>query len=98
MVADELRARKHKVLSMNWRTKWCEIDIVSTKKKVVYFTEVKYRSSEKWGDGLDYITTKKLNQMKFAAEMWLNENKWEGEAQMVVASVNADDNIEIIEI
>lgn len=58
------------ILARNWRTRWCEIDIVAQKDAVIYFVEVKYRSSDTWGAGLDYITPKKLRQMRFAAEFW----------------------------
>jgi len=97
-VAQMLESQKHKIDAKNWRTRWCEIDIVSTRKKIVYFTEVKFRSSDKWGDGLDYITPKKLKQMKFAAEMWISKNDWKGEVQLQVASVNVDGQIELLEI
>ncbi len=58
------------IVQQNWRTRWCEIDIVALKNGIVYFAEVKYRSSQNWGSGLDYITPKKLKQMYFAAEFW----------------------------
>jgi uncharacterized protein (TIGR00252 family) len=98
IVANLLKNNKHKIIALNWRTRWCEIDIVSVKEKCVYFTEVKYRSSESWGEGLDYITDKKLRQMKFAAEFWLQDNNWKGEALMQGASVNDNLDVEIIEI
>ena len=40
----------------------------------IYFVEVKYRSSDKWGSGIDYITPKKLQQMHFAAEFWISQH------------------------
>ncbi len=98
LVADKLQRNGHKIVAMNWRTRWCEIDIVSTYKRVVYFTEVKYRGSDRWGDGFSYITDKKLKQMKFAAEIWLSDNIWKYEAQMQVASVDSDNNINIVEV
>lgn len=98
LVADLLVRHGHKVVAMNWRTRWCEIDIVTKNKTCVYFTEVKYRSSDSWGSGFDYITKQKLKQMKFAAEMWISDNKWEKEAMLQAASVDSLDNIEIIEI
>lgn len=69
--ADYLKKQGYKVLEKNWRTKYCEIDIVAEKDKTVYFVEVKYRANAYQGQGLDYITSKKLNQMKFAAEFWI---------------------------
>lgn len=98
LVAKLLKAEKHKIIALNWRTRWCEIDIVSTHKKVVYFTEVKFRSSNAWGDGFSYITKKKLQQMKFAAEMWLSANDWKHESQLQAAAVDSEGTIEIVEI
>jgi uncharacterized protein (TIGR00252 family) len=98
LVAEYLRSQKQKIIAMNWRTRWCEIDIVSKDKNCVYFTEVKYRSSDSWGGGLDYITKAKLKQMKFAAEFWLQDNNWTKGALLQGASVDSFDNIEIIEI
>ena len=97
-VAQQLHKNGHKIEVMNWRTRWCEIDIVSVHKSTVYFTEVKFRSSDDWGDGFSYITDKKLKQMKFAAEMWISDKNWQGEATLQGASVDSDDNIEIIEL
>jgi ribonuclease HII len=97
-VAKLLISQKHKILQMNWRTKWCEIDVITRDKNCVYFTEVKFRSSDTWGQGIDYITTKKLKQMKFAAEFWIEENNWQGDAILQAASVNNDYEIDIIEI
>lgn len=97
-VASYLESKKHKIIAMNWRTRWCEIDVISKDKKCVYFTEVKFRGSDSWGEGLDYITPKKLKQMKFAAEFWIVENNWNGEALLQAASVDKDFKIEIIQI
>jgi len=97
-VADYLVSQNHKIISLNWRTRWCEIDIVSTKQKVVYFTEVKYRSSQDWGSGLEYITRKKLNQIKFAAEFWIHDNKWNNDVVLQGAEVDENFDINIVEI
>ena len=98
LVADYLRNNGHKVLEMNWRTRWCEVDVISTKKKCAYLTEVKFRSSDEWGTGLDYITKKKLAQMHFAAEFWISSSHWSGEVQLLAAQVDASNNVTIIEI
>jgi uncharacterized protein (TIGR00252 family) len=98
LVAKYLKNKKHKIIAMNWRTRWCEIDVISKTKDCVYFTEVKYRSSNNWGDGFSYITPKKLSQMKFAAEMWLHDNNWAKESLLQAASVDDDQEIEITEL
>ena len=55
----------------NFKTKMCEIDIVSVSDNKIYFTEVKYRKNDKCGGGLAAITAAKLKQMKFAVEVFL---------------------------
>ena len=60
----------HDILERNWKTKFCEIDIVSLKNKTFYFAEVKYRKKIIQGSGLEAITTQKQQQMKFAAEYY----------------------------
>ena len=97
-VANYLVAQGHEIIAQNWRTRWCEIDIVSKKKKCVYFTEVKYRSSSNWGGGLEYITPKKLKQMRFSTEFWLHENNWRGQVILQAVEVDKEDKINLIEL
>ena len=97
-VAQYLESEGHKIIAMNWRTRWCEIDIVSRDKSCVYFTEVKYRSSDEWGGGFDYITPKKLKQMRFAAEFWIAENKWKKDSQLLGVEIDASQKINMIRI
>jgi ribonuclease HII len=69
-VADYLMHSGHEIMERNWKTKFCEIDIVSRHGDTVYFTEVKYRKKPDQGGGLAAITTKKQRQMTFAAEYY----------------------------
>ncbi len=72
--ANYLICQGHTVLERNWRTKWCEIDIISLHSDALYFTEVKHRKNDKAGDGFAAITPRKLQQMKFAAELYATKN------------------------
>jgi len=98
-VANLLEKAGFKILARNWRTRVCEIDIVAGKNKIIYFVEVKFRSSEKQGSGLEYITPKKLKQMHFAAEIWVQENNWDGDYRVAAAEISdTGDSIRIVEI
>ena len=90
--ADWLMARGHEIVARNWRTRYCEIDIVSVKGEVLYFTEVKYRKNDDFGDGLAAITAKKQRQMRFAAELFLaGKPECSGmAAKLLAASVSGD--------
>jgi len=89
-VADYLKEQGYKVLEHNWRTRWCEIDVVAQKGDAVFFVEVKYRRTARQGDGLEYVTGKKLQQMSFAAELWVSNHGWQGEYCLAAASVSGD--------
>ena len=90
--ADWLAADGHEIVARNWRTRYCEIDIVSVKGEVLYFTEVKYRKNDDFGDGLAAITAKKQRQMRFAAELFLAGRPEYGgmAAKLLAASVSGD--------
>lgn len=75
VAAEYLQQDGHEIIERNWKTKYCEIDIVSQKDGVVYFTEVKYRKQTNQGGGLAAITPKKLNQMQFAAKIYAQARK-----------------------
>ena len=76
------------IVAQNWRTRWCEIDVIAERDRVVYFCEVKYRVNARQGHGLDYITPKKLQQMRFAAELWVATYGWRGEYQLCAIEVS----------
>ena len=90
--ADWLTADGHEIVARNWRTRYCEIDIVSVKGEALYFTEVKYRKNDDFGDGLAAITAKKQRQMRFAAELFLaGKPECSGmAAKLLAASVSGD--------
>lgn len=73
--ANHLVRLGHDIVARNWKTKYCEIDIVSRKDKTLYFTEVKYRRQSNQGGGLAAITPKKLNQMRYAADFYVHTQK-----------------------
>ena len=71
IVVEYLKSQGHTIIGQNHKTPYYEIDIISTKDDKIYFTEVKYRKNAIHGNGLDAITTAKLNQMHFAAKSYL---------------------------
>jgi len=83
-----LKKKGHAICDRNWKTKYCEIDIVSLCDDTLYFTEVKYRKKADQGGGMAAITPKKLCQMKFAAEYYMIHNNLENvQPRVAVAEV-----------
>lgn len=87
-VAEHLVRLGHKILDRNWKTKYCEIDIISQKTDTIYFTEVKYRKNDQQGGGLAAITDRKLKQMRYAADFYRHVGKITSlNARLIVVSV-----------
>ncbi len=99
-VADLLQQEGFELIEKNWKTKVCEIDLIMRKTKIIYFVEVKYRSSDFQGGGFEYITTAKLKRMKFAADVWKQQYGWTGDYRLMAAAVSGPDcrDIQIIEL
>lgn len=95
-VSGYLTLHGYQIVDRNWKTRWCEIDIIAQKAGCIYFVESKRRLNSSFGDGLDYITKKKLSQMKFAAEFWLSKHDWRGECCLAAAGVSNTDSVEFV--
>ncbi len=87
--AEYLKRQGFAIVEQNWRTRWCEIDVIAQRDRVVYFCEVKYRHTNNQGSGLEYITPKKLQQMRLSAEGWVQLTNWRGEYQLAAIEVSS---------
>lgn len=95
VAATFLKNKGFTIIEQNWRTKWCEIDIIAAKSGIVYFVEVKHRRKPMQGDGLAAITPTKLKQMRFAAELWRKKYNHAGDARLsVVATADIPPKVE----
>lgn len=82
-----LQEKGHRIVARNWRTKYCEVDIISRLGSTIYFTEVKYRKNDAQGGGIAAITPKKQRQMKFAAEYFAMQQNVRAEMRLAVADI-----------
>lgn len=98
LAAEALVKLGYEIIDRNWKTKFAEIDIIARKKDTVYFVEVKFRSSDRQGDGFDYITDLKLHHMQRAAELWTAIKGWKNEIMLLAVAVDSNGNTDIREI
>lgn len=89
--AEFLKAKGCEIIVQNWRTRQCEIDIVARRGNELYFVEVKYRRTDNFGAGIEYITPKKLEQMRFAARSWVHAHAWRDDFQLCAVEVSGKD-------
>ena len=71
IVVDYLVKSGHEIVARNNKTKLFEVDIISQKAQMLYFTEVKYRSDHDFGEALDFIDKKKQQKMHLAVAGFL---------------------------
>lgn len=92
-VCEYLERMGHLVVERNFKTRFCEIDIVSLKDDKIYFTEVKYRKNANYGGGFAAVTQEKQKQMEFAVEVFFKYRPefYKLNPLLAVASVSGDD-------
>ncbi|MBP5166520.1 MAG: YraN family protein [Oscillospiraceae bacterium] len=71
--AEYLRKNGYRLLAVNYKTVYGEIDIIAKKRKTVVFVEVKTRRSESWADAADYVDAAKQRRLRSTAEQWLEK-------------------------
>lgn len=96
VVVDFLVATGHEIVARNYKTKLFEVDIISRKNEMLYFTEVKYRSGHDFGEALDFIDKKKQQKMHLAVEGFLaaHPEYTDFRPTLAVAAVDKDFKLE----
>lgn len=96
-VREFLMGLGHEIVSQNYKTKVCEIDLISVKEGRIYFTEVKKRSSNERGGGIYAVTAKKLEKMRFASELFRKGRKEFSEFDPILAVGIVDGKNEVLD-
>lgn len=96
IAADYLILRGYKICDRNYSCRFGEIDIIATKKDVLCFIEVKYRTPRGYGTSIDAITKSKIRKILKAAKIYLFENNMLERDYRLDAVLIDNDNIEIM--
>ena len=76
LAATWIEQRGFQILDRNWRTRWCELDLVARHQDCIHIIEVKYRARPDFGTGFEYITADKIRRLQRAALMWLKAHSY----------------------
>lgn len=75
--AEFLRKKRYRILGMNYRCTQGELDVIAQERDTVVFVEVKLRHEGGFAPAAEYVTPKKQQKLRLAAEAWLAENELE---------------------
>lgn len=90
LAASYLQERGLEIVDRNWRTRWCELDLVAHSSEAMHFVEIKYRANPAYGTGFDYITRDKQDRLARAVESWCQHHRYTGAYQIDIISVAGD--------
>jgi len=82
-----LSQKNYTILESNWRWHKAEIDIIAQKNHTLIFVEVKTRSSQKFGQPSEFISVKKQELMKDAAEAYIEQQNENSEIRFDIISI-----------
>jgi putative endonuclease len=77
----------YKILHTNWRTARYEVDIIAKKDNILVFCEVKYRSSNRFGEPELFVSKRKQKNVIKSAIIYIEQNCWQGESRFDIISV-----------
>lgn len=96
LAGDYLRAKRYKILAINYRCRYGEIDLIASKGAFLAFVEVKLRKSDKFAQAAEYVDFYKQNRIRTTAEMYLAENATELQPRFDVIEIYAPHGIETV--
>ncbi|MFR7993669.1 MAG: YraN family protein [Clostridium sp.] len=76
LAKDYLISKGYKILNMNFRNKFGEIDIICKKNNLLIFCEIKSRYSNSFGSPIESITCYKQKQIIKLSELYLISKKY----------------------
>ncbi len=84
--------RGYRVVARNWRHGRGELDLIVCDGAVLVFCEVKTRSSDRFGTGLEAVTIDKQRRIRrLAAQFLAADGVWRGPIRFDVASIVGGD-------
>lgn len=77
IASNYLLEKGYKICERNWICNKNEVDIIAIDAECIVFVEVKTRASEEWGDPVDAISKKKMNNLIVAANDYIEQTDTE---------------------
>lgn len=93
LVAEDLRKKGWRIVEVNYRCRFGEIDLIVSNSKYLAFVEVKLRRSDRFGKPKEFVTAEKQRKLRLSAELYLSENPTKLQPRFDVAEIYASQGI-----
>jgi putative endonuclease len=87
----------YRILDVNWRFNYKEIDIIARDKEQIVFVEVKTRATTAFELPQEAVTLKKMRNLVYAADQWLQQKNMELDSRFDIISVLKGEPYKILE-
>ena len=93
LAAEYMRKKGYKLIGLNYRCRFGEIDVISEDRKYVVFVEVKLRKSAAFAEAREFVTASKQEKLIAAAQMWMQQNPTNKQPRFDVVEIYAPQGI-----
>lgn len=93
LASSYLQSSGYKIIALNWRYKYWEVDIIAKEDDVLVFVEVKSRTKSDYGRPEDFVDSKKQINLIQAADAYIDLTGYEGEIRFDIVSVYLETNL-----
>ena len=94
VAGEYLLKKRYKLESVNFRTKFGEIDLIVSNRKYLVFVEVKLRKSANFARAAEFVDYHKQRKIRIAAELYLAQNPTDLQPRFDVIEIYAPDGID----
>ena len=74
IAAQYLQKKRFKILALNYRCRFGEIDIIASNRKYLVFVEVKLRKNDRFASASEFVDRNKQDRIKATAALYLSQN------------------------
>jgi len=93
--AEYLRKCGCRILAMNYRTRFGEVDVIAADRRYLRFVEVKLRKNSRYGQAREFVTKSKQTKIISAAQSWLQLHPTKLQPRFDVMEIYAPDGADI---
>ncbi len=94
LAAEYLKKKKFKIVAMNYKCRFGELDIIAQNRKYLVFAEVKLRKNDRFATAREFVTYQKQERIRTTASVFLDEHPTQLQPRFDVIEIYAPDGVE----